>query len=148
MIIWDIFQLTNWYRYQFVAEVRTDMWSIKEMIQFATLGSPKGMKKWNFYFYRFFPWPFDQKWKYNFREVQNNKQFEIILHVGRVTSLQSWKSIVRNRKFICKGLTMTWFLATQLWHSFDTVIFALFSELEKASDQLYFSILMIPQNVN
>ena len=31
----------------------------------------------------------DQKWKYNFRGMQNKKPFEIILHVGRVTSLQS-----------------------------------------------------------
>ena len=28
-----------------------DMCSIKEMIQYATLGIPKGMKKYNFYFH-------------------------------------------------------------------------------------------------
>ena len=33
---------------------------------------------------------FDQKEKYNFRGMQNKKPFEIILHVGRFTSLQSW----------------------------------------------------------
>ena len=55
----------------------TDMWSIKEMLQCASLGIPKGMKKCNFYFYCFLPWLFDQKWKYNFRGMQNKKPFEI-----------------------------------------------------------------------
>ena len=38
------FRKTHWYRYQFVREVMTDMWSIKEMIQYVTLGIPKEMK--------------------------------------------------------------------------------------------------------
>ena len=82
---------TNWYRYQLVGEVMADMWSIKEMIQCATLGIPKGMKKCSFYFNCFLPWLFDQKSKYNFRGMQDKKPFKIILYVGRVTSLQSWK---------------------------------------------------------
>ena len=51
---------------------------------------PKGMKKCSFYSYCFLPWFFDRKWKYNFRWMQNKIPFEIIFHVGRVTSLQSW----------------------------------------------------------
>ena len=50
------------------------------MVHCAFLGILKGMKKCNFYFLS----------KYNVREMQNKKPFEIILHVGRVTSLQSW----------------------------------------------------------
>ena len=34
------------------------------------------------------------------------KTFEIILHVGQVTSLQSCK-VVKNRTFIYKGMTVT-----------------------------------------
>ena len=68
-----------------------DKRSIKEMIQCATLAIPKGKEKCNFYFYCFLPRLFDQKWKDNFRGMQNKNPFEIILHVGRVTSLQSWK---------------------------------------------------------
>ena len=40
----NIFQLIHRYRCQFVGEVMTDMLSIKEMIQCASLGIPKGMK--------------------------------------------------------------------------------------------------------
>ena len=47
-------------------------------------------KKCSFYFYCFLPWLFYQNWNYNFRGMQNKKPFEIILHVGRVTSLRSW----------------------------------------------------------
>ena len=50
------------------------------MVHCASLGILKGMKKCSFYFL----------WKYNVREMHNKKPFEIILHVGRVTSLQSW----------------------------------------------------------
>ena len=60
------------------------------MIQCAILGIPKGMKKCSSYFYCSLSWRFDQRWKYNFIGMQNKKPFEIILHVGRVTSLQSW----------------------------------------------------------
>ena len=49
------FQLTHRYRYQFVGEVMADMRSIKEMIQCATLGIPKGIEKFSFYFYCFLP---------------------------------------------------------------------------------------------
>ena len=45
LITSEIVQLTHQYRYQFVGEVITDLWSIKEMIQCTTLGTPKGMKK-------------------------------------------------------------------------------------------------------
>ena len=48
----------------------------------------QGNKK--FYFYCFCLAFLISKWKYNFRAMQNKKPFEIILHVGRVTSLQSW----------------------------------------------------------
>ena len=44
LITSEIFPLTYRYRYQFVGEVMTDMWSIKERIQCASLGIPKGMK--------------------------------------------------------------------------------------------------------
>ena len=48
-------------------------------------------EKMQFIFLLLFALTFDQKSKYNFRGMQNKKPFEIILHVGRVTSLQSWK---------------------------------------------------------
>ena len=39
--------------------------------------------------------------------MQNEKPFEIISHVLRVTDLQSWKgSLVKNIAFIYKGLTV------------------------------------------
>ena len=45
LITSKIFQLTHWYRYQFVGEVMADMWSIKEMIQCTRpLGFQKGWK--------------------------------------------------------------------------------------------------------
>ena len=53
LITSEIFQVTHRYRYQFVREVMTDTWSIKEIIQFAILGIPKGMKKCSSYFYCF-----------------------------------------------------------------------------------------------
>ena len=46
----NIIQLTNQYR-QFVGQVMTDMFSIKEIVKRATLS--KGMKKCSFYFYCF-----------------------------------------------------------------------------------------------
>ena len=57
---------------------------------------------------------FDQKWKYNFRGIQNKKPFEIILHVGRVTSLRSW---VAKKSCPVKPLQMNVLLLTtfQLW---------------------------------
>ena len=39
--------------------------------------------------------------KYNFQEMQNKKPFEIMLHVERVTSLQSWMA-----KKSCLGQTL------------------------------------------
>ena len=101
LITLDIFQLTHRYRYQFVGEVMTDMWSIKEMIQCVTIGIPKGMKKISFYFYCFLRWLFDAKSKYSFWGMLNKKLFEIILRVGRVTSLQSW--VAKNS---CHGQTL------------------------------------------
>ena len=60
------------------------------MIQCATLGILKGMKKNAISISITFCLDlFDQKSKYNFRGMQNKKPFEIILHVGRVASLQS-----------------------------------------------------------
>ena len=49
MITSEIFQLTNGYRDQFVGEVMTDILSIEEIIQRATLWIPKGIKNCNFY---------------------------------------------------------------------------------------------------
>ena len=61
------------------------------MIQCATLEIPKGMKKMQFQFLLLFALTFlTRNKKYNFRGMQNKKPSEIILHVGRVTSLQSW----------------------------------------------------------
>ena len=39
-------------------------------------------------------------------ECKTRRPFEIILQVGRVTSLRSWR-VVKNRTFIYKGLTVT-----------------------------------------
>ena len=47
-------------------------------------------EKLQFLFLLFLSCLFDQKCKYNFRGMQNKKPFELKLHVGRVTSLQSW----------------------------------------------------------
>ena len=48
-IFWNISELTHWSSCQCEGEVMMDMWSIKEMIQCATFGIPKRMKKCNFY---------------------------------------------------------------------------------------------------
>ena len=45
-----------------------------------------------FLFLLLFALTFDQKLKYNFQEMQNKNPFQIILHVGRVASLQSWEA--------------------------------------------------------
>ena len=74
LITSEIFQLTNKYRYQFVEEAMTDIFNTKEIIQRATLGTPKGMKKYNFYFYYFWRWYFDQRLKYNFRGTNKTKK--------------------------------------------------------------------------
>ena len=47
----EVFQLGNRYKYQFVGEMMTDILSTNERTKRATLGIPKGMKKYNFYFY-------------------------------------------------------------------------------------------------
>ena len=60
-----------------------DMWSIKEMIQCADLGIPKEMKNAISISIAFCL-------DVLIRKV-NKKPFEIIVHVGRVTSLQSCK---------------------------------------------------------
>ena len=44
LITSEIFQVTHRYKCQFVGEIMTDMRSIKEIIQYATLRIPKGMK--------------------------------------------------------------------------------------------------------
>ena len=51
----------------------------------------QGNEKMQFLFLLLFVMTFYQKLKFNFRGIQNKKPFEIILYVGRVTSLQSWK---------------------------------------------------------
>ena len=51
----------------------------------------QGNEKMQFLFLLLFALSFLSEMKYNFRGMQNKKLFEIILHVGRVTSLQSWK---------------------------------------------------------
>ena len=51
----EIFQLTHRYRYQFVGEAMTDMYSIKEMIQWCDPWDSQGDKKCSFYFYCFLP---------------------------------------------------------------------------------------------
>ena len=79
----------------------TGMWSIKEMIQCATLGIPKETKKNAIFFLLRFALTFWSEMKYNFRGMQNRKPFEIILHVGRVTSLQSWVA-----KKLCHSQTL------------------------------------------
>ena len=60
------------------------------MIQCATLGIRKGMKKMQFLFLLLFALTFWSEIKYNFPGMQTKKAFEIIFQVGRVTSLQSW----------------------------------------------------------
>ena len=40
-----MFQLTNRYKYQFIDKVMTDIVSMKEIIESAILGIPKGTKK-------------------------------------------------------------------------------------------------------
>ena len=58
------------------------------MIQYATLGIPKGMKnEISITFYL----EILVKNENITCGMQNEKPFEIILHVGRVTILQSWK---------------------------------------------------------
>ena len=75
----------------------------------------QGDEKYSFYFYCFLPWLLDQKWKYNFQGMQNKKPFEIILHAGRVTSLQSWvaKKII-SRSNLHKWMFYFWLLF-QFW---------------------------------
>ena len=65
-------------KYQFVGEFMAVMGSIKEMIQCATLGIPKGMKKCDFFFYCI---DFLSEMNH-FQEMRKKKPFEIILHVG------------------------------------------------------------------
>ena len=60
-----------------------------------------GNEKMQFLLLLLFALTFDQKWKYNFRGMQNRKPFEIILHVGQDTSLQSWVA-----KKSCHGQTL------------------------------------------
>ena len=83
----EIFQLTHRYRYQFAGEVMTDMRSIKAIIQCATLGIPKGMKKCNFLSI-VFCLDFLIRNENITSEECKEKPFEIISHVGRFTSLQ------------------------------------------------------------
>ena len=72
------------------------------MIQCATLRIPKGMKKkCNFHFYSFCLDFFIRNENVTSEECKTKKPFEIILHVGRVTSLQSWVA-----KKSCHGQTL------------------------------------------
>ena len=68
----------------------TDIWSIQEIIQCATLGIPKRMKNAISISFAFSFDFFYQKWQYHFRGTKNKKPFKIILHIGWVTSHQSW----------------------------------------------------------
>ena len=62
------------------------------MIQCATLGIPMGMKKRNFYFYCFYALTFFIRNKNITSKESKKKLFEIILHIGRATSLLLMKS--------------------------------------------------------
>ena len=55
----------------------------------------------------------------NFRGIQNKKPFEIILHVGRVTSLRSWVA-----KKSCHGQTLLNECSISDYHSNFEVIFS------------------------
>ena len=61
------------------------------MIQCATIGIPKAMKKMQFLFLLPFALTFLIRNEAITSEECKKTPFEIILHVGRVTSLQSWK---------------------------------------------------------
>ena len=70
------------------------------MIQCATLGIPKGMKKCNFYFYCFYALTFFiRNENIISKESKKKKPFEIILHIGRATSLLLMKS---DLKKVCR----------------------------------------------
>ena len=58
-------------------------------------------KKLNFYFYCFLPLLFIRNKNIASEKCKNKKPFEIILNVGRVTSLQSWVA-----KKSCDGQTL------------------------------------------
>ena len=64
---------------------------MKEMIQCATLGIPKGMKNAISVSIAFCIAFLIRNKNVTSEECKTKKPFEIILHVGRVTSLQSWK---------------------------------------------------------
>ena len=144
----EIFQRPHRYRYQVLGEVMMDMWRIKEMIQCATLGIPKGMKKCNFYFYCFYALPFYQKWKYNFQGIQK-KSFEIILHIGRATSLLLMKSdlkkVSRINIMLRKVLMHSFrFLTSEAWirtsDRFDRSLAFLHSQMDvlhRLTNELY-----------
>ena len=61
----------------------------------------QGDEKMKFLFLLFFALTFDQRLKYTFRGMQNKTPSEIILLVGRVTSLQRWVA-----KKSCHGQTL------------------------------------------
>ena len=71
------------------------------MIQCASLVIPKGMKNAVSISIAFSLDFLTRNKKYNFRRMQNKKPFEIILHVDRVTSLQSWvaKNLSRSNPY-------------------------------------------------
>ena len=69
----------------------TDMRSVKEIIQRATLGIPKGVKN-AVYISTAFSIDISMRHENIISEEHKTKKpFEIILHVGRITSLRSWK---------------------------------------------------------
>ena len=75
---------------------------MQERIQCATLGIPKGMKKkWNFYFFSPSVDFLIRNENITAEECKTRKPFEIILHVGRVKSLQIWVA-----KKSCHGQTL------------------------------------------
>ena len=71
------------------------------MIQLASLGIPKGMKNTISIHIAFFLYFFIRNENITSEECKAKKMFEIILHVGRVTSPQSWVA-----KRSCDGQTL------------------------------------------
>ena len=68
----------------------TDMQSIKEMIQCATPGIPKGMKMQFPFLFAFCLHFLIRNENITSEECKTKEPFEIILLAGCVTSLQSW----------------------------------------------------------
>ena len=97
LIISDVFQPTNRYRYQFVEQLITDILSTKEIIKLATLGIPKGMKKCNFVFLLLLALTVSSKMKvYLLRNIKQ-KPFKLVLNLqqGFETNRIFWNTAIR-----------------------------------------------------